>query len=196
MRSTVAVLLVFLVSAAPCHAAATQDDQPSRNKVSVAFIYADFVEAAGGAAPFWHDWGFQKAVKLLKRAFEVQWFNVADARRERLLVENLRGNQRPDVVWSKGCWNGHSHQFVMQARAAGIITDRTPTVIFPACSRYRHASLRFLRCRVQSRTLMRPQSAFRAIARSELHLHHIRQALGWTGSLNRCTPLLRPRIWR
>jgi hypothetical protein len=124
---------IVLVS---CFVAAASDAEASLSpKVSVAFIYADFVEAAGAAAPFWHDWGFQMAMKLLSRAFDVTWFNVADAQREQVLIKRLRGKRRPDVVWSKGCWNGHAHQFMMQVRAAGLITPQTPTIIFPACSR-------------------------------------------------------------
>jgi hypothetical protein len=127
---------VWFIVFVACFAAAAADAEESLSpKVSVAFIYADFVEAAGAAAPFWHDWGFQKAMKLLSRAFDVTWFNIADAQRERVLMKRLSGKNRPDVVWSKGCWNGHAHQFMMQVRAAGLITPQTPTIIFPACSR-------------------------------------------------------------
>lgn len=128
-------LLACVIIAASLAAAAADAGRPTSSKVSVAFIYADFVEAAGAAAPFWHDWGFQSAMALLSRAFEVTWFNVADAQRERLLIKRLSGQRRPDVVWSKGCWNGHAHQFMMKARATGVITPQMPTIIFPACSR-------------------------------------------------------------
>ena len=127
--------LTCFVLAASCASAAADAESHSSPKVSVAFVYADFVEVAGAAAPFWHDWGFQKAMKLLSRAFDVTWFNIADEQRERLLMKRLSGKRRPDVVWSKGCWNGHAHAFIMKARAAGFITPETPTVIFPACSR-------------------------------------------------------------
>jgi len=126
-------LTSFFLTCALLSAAAAAPPSPS--SISIAFVYADFVEAAGAAAPFWHDWGFQKAMTLLSRAFDVTWFNVADAGRLQMLQGRLGSERRPDVVWSKGCWNGHAHQFMLQARAAGLITPRTPTVIFPACSR-------------------------------------------------------------
>ena len=131
------ISLIFIIFTSSVVAAAAAAEPPSSSQISVAFIYADFVEAAGAAAPFWHDWGFQKAMSLVARAFEVTWFNVADSERVRELQERLSGKRRPDVVWSKGCWNGHAHQFMLQARAAGLITPQTPTVIFPACSRYK-----------------------------------------------------------
>jgi hypothetical protein len=134
---SVSFLCIAIVASLASSVAANAEVLPSANvsRVSVAFVYADFVEAVGAAAPFWHDWGFQKAMKFLSRAFEVTWYNIADAQREQLLMKRLSGKRRPDIVWSKGCWNGHAHQFIMQARAAGLISAETPTVIFPACSR-------------------------------------------------------------
>jgi hypothetical protein len=126
------ILILFAVSDA---AAAVSDTDVHSHKATVAFIYADFVEAAGAAAPFWHDWGFQKAMKITSRAFNVVWYNIADTQRERQLLKMLSSKHRPDIVWSKGCWNGHAHQFMMRARASGSITPQTPTIIFPACSR-------------------------------------------------------------
>ena len=127
--------LICLFFAVPFAAAAGLDADIHSHKVAVAFVYADFVEAAGAAAPFWHDWGFQKAMKITSKAFDVTWYNIADVQRERLLMKRLSSKHRPDIVWSKGCWNGHAHQFMLRARASGSITPQTPTIIFPACSR-------------------------------------------------------------
>ena len=131
MTSIVGILICLLFVSCAADVASDMHSQ----KPTVAFIYADFVEAAGAAAPFWHDWGFQKAMKIASRAFDIAWYNIADAQRQQVLAKRLGSSRRPDVVWSKGCWNGHSHQFMMQARASGLITSQTPTVIFPACSR-------------------------------------------------------------
>ena len=89
---SVSFLCIAIVASLASSVAANAEVLPSANvsRVSVAFVYADFVEAVGAAAPFWHDWGFPKAMKFLSRAFEVTWYNVADAQQAQLLRKRLK----------------------------------------------------------------------------------------------------------